>query len=169
MPIFFWIFLVGELFAFVQIGRGLWGELGGDQIARLEKLNANIAKRQEQAQQLLAVGNAEEAERKLNIAENLKKVASKVQEAAEAAASEGLSILITGIVLLLVIKLIEGFYANLIYERQYLRWRANPKIQSGTDLRSAVVGVFLIIAVWPLTLFRFTVAEPEKILSNLFL
>ena len=39
---FFWIFLVGELFALVQIGRGLWGELGGDQIARLEKLNANI-------------------------------------------------------------------------------------------------------------------------------
>ena len=83
------------------------------------------------------------------------------------AASEAFSILITGIVLLLVIKLIEGFYANLIYERQYLRWRANPKIQSGTDIRSAVVGVFLMIAVWPLTLFRFTVAEPEKILSKL--
>ena len=164
---FFWIFLVGELFALVQIGRGLWGELGGDQIARLEKINANILKRQEQAQQLLAAGNAEEAERKLNIAENLKKVASKVQETADAAASEAFSILVTGIVILLLIKLVEGFYANLIYERQYLRWRADPKIQSGRNSRNAVVGGLLIIAIWPLTLFRFTVAEPEKILSQL--
>ena len=31
---FFWTFLILELFAFVQIGRGLWGDLGADQIAR---------------------------------------------------------------------------------------------------------------------------------------
>jgi len=39
---FFWIFLVLELFAFVQIGRGLWGELGADQIARYERLLGNM-------------------------------------------------------------------------------------------------------------------------------
>jgi len=46
---FFWTFLVLELFALVQIGRGLWGDLGADQIARYEKMLANIAKREQQA------------------------------------------------------------------------------------------------------------------------
>ena len=31
---FFWVFMVLELFALVQLGRGLWGDLGADQIAR---------------------------------------------------------------------------------------------------------------------------------------
>ena len=42
---FFWVFIVLELFALVQIGRGLWGELGGDKIERYERLLTNIAKR----------------------------------------------------------------------------------------------------------------------------
>ena len=34
---YFWIFLILEMFALVQIGRGLWGELGADKIARYER------------------------------------------------------------------------------------------------------------------------------------
>ena len=37
---FFWTFLVLEVLALVQIGRGWWGELGADKLARLEKLTA---------------------------------------------------------------------------------------------------------------------------------
>ncbi|MDC0431122.1 hypothetical protein OAL97_01175 [Paracoccaceae bacterium] len=49
---FFWVFIVLELFALVQIGRDLWGELGGDKLARYEWLMANIAKREDQARTL---------------------------------------------------------------------------------------------------------------------
>ena len=58
---FFWIFLVLEMFALVQIGRGLWGELGADKIERYERLMANIAKREQQAAELQAAGDASAA------------------------------------------------------------------------------------------------------------
>ncbi|MGI9374151.1 MAG: ABC transporter permease [Hyphomicrobiales bacterium] len=164
---FFWTFLVLELFAFVQLGRGLWGELGADQLARYERLLVNIAKREQQAKDAIAAGDPADAEAKLKIAENLKKVATSAKEQADLAATEGTSILLIGIALLIAVKVIEGFYANVAYEKQYLKWRANPKVQSGVNTTSAAFGAFLLIAIWPLTLFRFTVADPDAKLAAL--
>ncbi len=164
----FWTFLVLELFAFVQLGRGLWGELGADQLAKVERLTANIAKREQQAKEAVAAGDQAAADGALKIAENLKKVVVSAQEAADKAAGEATTILLTGIVLLIAVKVIEGFYANMAYEKQYLAWRANPeKVQAGPNTGSAIFGGILLIAIWPLTLFRFTVTDPDKILSSL--
>jgi len=164
---FFWTFLVLELFVLVQLGRGLWGELGADQLARYDRLVANIAKREQQAAEALAAGDAADSEAKLKIANNLKKVAETVKEQAAEAATEGTTILLTGLVLLVLVKLLEGFYANMAYEKQYLRWRANPGVQSGISKASAAFGAVLLIAIWPLTLFRFTIADPDAKLSAL--
>jgi len=164
---FFWTFLVLELFALVQIGRGLWGELGADQLARYEKMLTNIAKREQQAKDLIAAGDQADADAKLKIAANLKRVAAEAKEKADLAANEAVSILITGLVIFAVIKLLEGLLANRMYEKQYLNWRANPSVQSGVNKMSAWFGGFLLVAIWPLTLFRFTVSDPDKKLSAL--
>ncbi len=164
---FFWIFLILELFALVQIGRGLWGDLGADQLAKYERLLANIAKREQQAQELLAAGNAQDAEGKLKIAENLKKAAAAAKEQADLAANEATTILLAGLAVLVVVKLLEGFYANVAYEAQYLKWRTNPKVQSGVNWTNAGFGALLVLAIWPLTLIRFTVANPNELLAQL--
>ncbi len=164
---FFWTFLVLELFALVQIGRGLWGELGASQLARYEKLLVNIAKREQQAKDLIAAGDQADADAKLKIASNLKRVAEEAKTKADQASSEAFSILLTGLVMLAIIKLIEGFMANYTYEKQYLRWRANPTVQSGVSRLNTVFGGCLLLAIWPLTLFRFTVSDPDGKLSAL--
>ncbi|MEO1025952.1 MAG: ABC transporter permease subunit [Pseudomonadota bacterium] len=164
---FFWIFLILELFALVQIGRGLWGDLGADQLAKYERLLANIAKREQQAQELLATGNAADAESKLKIADNLKKVAATAKEQADLASSEATMILLAGLAVLVFVKLLEGYYANIAYEAQYLRWRTDPKVQSGVNWTYAGVGALLLLAIWPLTLFRFTVADPNETIAKL--
>jgi glycine betaine/proline transport system permease protein len=164
---FFWTFLVLELFALVQLGRGLWGELGADQLARYERLLGNIAKREQQAAELVAAGNQAEADAKLKIADNLKRVAQSAKEQADQAATETTTVLLTGIALIVIVKIIEGFYANIAYEKHYLKWRANPGVQSGVSQASAIFGAVLMVAIWPLTLFRFTVADPDAKLSKM--
>ncbi len=165
---FFWTFLVLELFAFVQIGRGLWGELGADQLARFEKLSANIAKREAQVKELLAAGDTAGAAAKQKIADNLARVADTAKEQAELAGNEATSILLTGIAILIVIKLLEGFYANIAYEKQYLTWRAKPaSVSSGTSKAGLWFGGLMLLAIWPLTLFRFTVSDPDGKLAAL--
>ncbi len=165
---FFWTFLVLELFAFVQVGRGLWGELGAEHLAKYDKLLANIAKREQQAQDAVAAGDQAGADTALKVAANLKKVAANAKEQADLAANEAVTILLIGLVLLLVFKVIEGFYANIAYEKQYLRWRAKPSTPSGINQGSTLFGAALLLLIWPLTLFRFTVSNPDAKLTELF-
>jgi len=164
---FFWTFLVLELFALVQIGRGWWGDLGAAQMERYEKLLTNIAKREQQAKDLIAAGDQADADAKLKIANNLKRVAGEAKDKADQASSEALTILFTGLAMLAVIKLLEGFFANRTYEKQFLSWRANAPVQSGVNRLSAGFGAFLLLAIWPLTLFRFTVTDPDSKLNAL--
>jgi len=126
---FFWTFLVLELFALVQMGRGLWGELGADQIARYEKLSANIAKREEQVKELLAAGDAAGAAAKQKIADNLTRVAQSAKEQAELAGNEATTIFLTGLGLLILVKLLEGLYANFAYEKQFWHKPIQPVVR----------------------------------------
>lgn len=162
---FFWTFLILELFALVQVGRGLWGELGATHLAKFERLTANIAKREEQARELVAAGDPVAAEAKLKIAENLKRVAASARDQADLAATEATSIFLIGLAMLLVVKFIEGFYANHAYEKQYLHWRANPTTPSARSNSRCVFGALMLIAIWPLTLYRFTVSDPDAKLA----
>ncbi len=164
---FFWTFMVVELFALVQIGRGLWGELGAEHLAKYEKLLANVAKREQQARDALAAGDQAAADTATKVASNLARVAEKAKEQAEAASGEATSILLIGLALMIVIKVIEGFYANVAYEKQYLKWRANASTPSGISRASLVFGGVLMIVIWPLTLFRFTVTNPDAKIGSM--
>ncbi len=163
---FFWMFLMLELFALVQIGRGWWGALGTDQLARYERLLGNIERREAQAAELTAAGDAAGAEAKLKIADNLREAAERALEAAQAAGSAAQAILLTGIALLVAVKLAEGLYANYAYEAQYLRWRSGQNVRTGIHKPAICYGVIGIVAIWPLTLIRFTVAKPDEFLSS---
>ena len=138
-------------------------------LPRSNGLTANIAKREQQAKEAIAAGDQAAADGALKIAENLKKVVVTAQEAADKAAGEATTASCsTASCCLMLVKVIEGFYANIAYEKQYLAWRANPeKVQAGPNTGSAIFGGILLIAIWPLTLFRFTVTDPDKILSSL--
>lgn len=164
---FFWIFLVLELFALVQIGRGLWGQLGADQLERYERLTANVERREAQAAELAAAGDAAGAEDKLKIADNLRSAAEKALQAASDASTEATAILLTGLALMVLFKVTEGLYANYAYEFQYLRWRASRKEQAGIRRSSMAFGLLGLLAIWPLTLIRFTVADPNEFVAGL--
>ena len=156
---YFWTFLVLEVLALVQIGRGWWGELGADKLARLEKLGAKIDEFLVKYEAARLAGDPG-AGSFLTRAENLEKVAGRVAEEAALAAQGALAILLVGVGLLVALRLVQGFYANLRYERQYLGWRADPSgTASGLGWSRAALGGLLWLAIVPLTLYRFTVGR----------
>ena len=160
---YFWTFLILEVLAFVQIGRGWWGELGADKLARLERINIKYDEFVAKYEAANLAGDPD-AISYLNRAENLKKIAGNVAEEAVLAAQGATTILLVGLVLLVALRLIQGFYANARYEKQYLRWRANPsRTAAGVSWLRAGLGGLLWLAIVPLTLYRFTIGkiDPE--------
>ena len=159
---FFWIFLIGELFSLVQIAKGLWAEPGGELRIRYEQILTNIAKRSEQLKAMQAQGDQEGAQTAAQIMSNLEQVASQLEQ--QLAQQSLALLLIGGLLLFLLIKIIEGFYANIDYEKRYLRWRMIPHLYpSKTSGKALFFGAILLLLIWPLTIIRFTMTGTEEI------
>ena len=160
---FFWAFIVLELLALVQIGRGLWGDLGADKVARAEKLVERSEALHERGKAALQNSEAD-AQGLITTAGNLRRAAERLMEQAELAAAEATTLLVIGLVALVALRIVQGFYANLAYEKRYLAWRGDPVVASGLNWRVAASGAVLWLAIVPLTLYRFTVSKPHELI-----
>ncbi|WP_272010642.1 ABC transporter permease [Roseovarius sp. ZX-A-9] len=161
----FWGFLILETLALVQIGRGLWGDLGSDLATRAESQLARAASFLEQATAAKQAG--QDPTRFEKMAENLGRAGERSLEAAVAASADATTILLFGIMLFLGLRIVQGGSANIIYEKQYSRWRIDPQhTESGIRPRNLILGVLLFAAISPLTIYKFAVANPPKLLSE---
>ncbi|MEM9475782.1 MAG: ABC transporter permease subunit [Pseudomonadota bacterium] len=171
----YWAFLILEIIAWVQIGRGAWGNPGAEFFERAagqqDRADSFLQRAQDATEQ-------SDVDRFTQLAENMQRAANNTMEQAVAAQSEASGILITGLVLLAVIKLVQGLYANQIYEKQYGRWRIDPEqTESGRKTANTVLGAVLAAAIGPLIVYKFTVNSslawleefPEDWVSALFL
>jgi glycine betaine/proline transport system permease protein len=154
----FWIFIMVEMVALVQIGRGLWGDLGAYDAARAERLADMAAQRLATAQEAAAAG-ADNADNLAKAAEYLQQNAELARLAAEAAGSLGPALLIIGIILVLIVKGIQGVLANWTLERRFRRWRSDRTIQSGISTIGMIGASVLMAAMYPITIYRFTVTD----------
>ncbi|MDH3667504.1 MAG: ABC transporter permease subunit [Paracoccaceae bacterium] len=160
----FWAFLILEMIAWVQIGRGAWGNPGASFTERAEGQEQRAQGFLEKAETARQAG--EDPARFEKLADNMTRAAEKSRATAEAAGAEAFSIMLMGLGLLIVFKLIQGLYANGAYEKQYSRWRIDPaRTESGVKQRNMVLGIVLVLLIAPLTIYKFTVASPFEILN----
>ena len=162
---FFWGFLLLETIAWVQIGRGAWGNPGSqflEQAARQRERAETFLQNAEEARQA-----GEDPSRFETLAGNLQRAVEKNMAAAEAAQAEALTILVFGVILLLAFKLVQGVWSNIVYEKQYSHWRSDPeRIESGVRPRNLILGVVLVLAIMPLTVYKFTVDDSLPVLDS---
>lgn len=160
----FWAFLILEIIAWVQIGRGAWGNPGSDLAERAER---QAARAQEMLDRAAAAAEQADIDRFNTLAGNIQGAADKSIELAQAAQGDALGILLTGLGLLLVLKLVQGWAADQVYERQYSRWRTNPEhVESGRRFRNIALGVLLVAATGPLIVYKFTIAASLPLLDT---
>ncbi|WJY21209.1 ABC transporter permease subunit [Fontisubflavum oceani] len=161
----FWGFLILEIIAWVQIGRGTWGELGADDLARAATQEARAQDFLQRAADAVAAG--EDGSRFETLGNNLLRAAERSREAADAMAADSVQILITGLVLLVAIRVIQGVWANIALEKQYERWRIDPDlVPSGVNTTNLILGIALALAIAPLTVYRFTVEDVTEFLTS---
>ena len=163
---FFWLFVILELVALVQVGRGLWGDLGADKVAEAGKLQDKSASLAEEAEAARAAGDA--------IADSLQASSDNLVRAAEAALLEA-DRLAAGATTLLLVGV--GLYVVLrVARRSCSRTRATrgsspagaptarcplgsiPSMSSSGSCSSSIM--------YPATLYRFTASHPEPWITD---
>ena len=161
---FFWVFLCAELFAWVQVARGLWGQALSEEYERHQNIIANIAKRKNELNDLLAKGDQDSARIVSDIISNLERVAEQLQGRLDSASLTG--VLVGGLLLLILVKAVEGLYANIAYEKKYSRWLVRRFREGvGTSKKCFLGGIILAIIIFPITIINFSHVNPESLLG----
>jgi glycine betaine/proline transport system permease protein len=142
-----------DLLALNQIVSGLGGNTDSAESARITQLQDTIATRRAEAAEAKASGDTETATRATKLADNL-------QKAVDAAVAETASLteratgrVAQGAILLLVIRLATGFFANAIYERRFSAWRGHQTLPHGAPPLRLAVTIALAAAIYGITLY----------------
>lgn len=160
----FWAFLILVVIAWVQIGRGAWGNPEADLV---ERASLQTARAQDMLDRAAAATEQADIDRFNTLASNLQSTAGKTLEQANATQDQALGIMLTGITLLFVLKIVQGFCANAAYEKQYSNWRIDPdNTESGQTTRNSVMGAVLTALIGPLVVYQFTVSKSLNVLDE---
>ena len=128
-------FLIIETFAIVQIIRGFFGNISAEAYTKIDKIQSTIDFRQKQLQSAIE-SNSDKVEMFKRTIKSLEdSIAGYLQEAQNIEAS-GIWIAISGIILFLLIRLIQGVLANSILERRFSEWLSNKLIALEWSLRT---------------------------------
>ena len=106
---------------------------------------AQAARQRARADEFLGRADAartagEDPERFEKLATNIGRAADRSIEQATALNADAMKIMLTGLALLAVFKLVQGLYANKVYEKQYSKWRIDAKsVESGFSRRRAAL------------------------------
>ncbi|SCZ36737.1 betaine/proline/choline family ABC transporter ATP-binding protein [Afifella marina] len=161
----FWAFVILELIGLVQIGRGFLGDLGSEAAARAASLLARADARAERAADAAASG-ADNAARLAASADRLRDIAASAQTEADALSAQSTQVALIGLGIFVVVKLIEALTADRALEWRFTHWRSDRSIRSGLSWVGAAIATLLVAFIYPVTIYRFSAAEPPAWLTT---
>ena len=140
-------FLILEAGALVQLSRGLFGDLSADIRERIVQIEATLAQRREQLEAAIANddGNAAVFQRTID---SLEAAIGGIQAEAAAADAAGVWVALSGLALLLVVKLIEGTTANTLLERRFSDWLSDRSYPAGISPPKTMMSVGFVALIF---------------------
>lgn len=155
----FLAFLIVETFAYIQLARGLVGDLGREQRERAESIAATLETRRQQIEEATR-NNSSSLDALQRAAESLEVALADALQKADAAAADTVTFIALGLVLLLGAKAAAACSANWALERQFTRWRSDRSLDKGLSWPRAAVAAFIFTGVAGLSALRF--AQPDQ-------
>ena len=140
-------FLIAEALGFVQIARGLFGDLAADAMARIESIEGTLELRRQQLAAAIESGS-DRVDAFQRAVDGLEANIGGIRAEAEALAAEGPTIAITGLVILLVAKAVQAIVANWALEARFSDWLSDRSVRSGmpaTQIAFSAVFMGLIV------------------------
>lgn len=142
-------FLILEALAFVQIARGLFGDLAAEAMARIASIEGTLELRRKQLAAAIE-NNSEKIDVYRRTVDSLEENIGGIRNEAEALAAEGPTIVLTGIVILLIAKIAQSLVANWALEARFSDWLSDRTVRSAMPTThivfSAIFMALIVIA-----------------------
>ncbi len=140
-------FLIIETLALVQISRGLFGDLAADARARIASIEGTLELRQQQLAAAIESGS-DRVDVYQRTVDSLQAAIGGIRADADALAEQGLSIALSGLAILLVVKAVQAAVANWALEARFSEWLSDRTVRSGLPMSNIICSaVFMALIV----------------------
>jgi glycine betaine/proline transport system permease protein len=139
-------FLIIETFAVVQIIRGLFGNITKDALEKIDKIQSTIDFRYKQLQ-AAKENNPDKVEVYERAIKSLEEAMKEYVVDVQQIEASAIWITISGILLLIFVKFIQGILANTVLEKRYSEWLSNKKISPGMKPKNYLLSIGFTIVI----------------------
>jgi len=139
-------FLIIETFAIVQIVRGFFGNISAEAYAKIDQIQSTIDFRKKQLEAAIE-NNSDKVEMFERVINSLENSISEYVAEAKAVEESGFYIAIGGIILFLIVRFVQGMYANTLLEKRFSEWLSDKSLTPGMKIQNYALssGFALII------------------------
>ncbi len=140
-------FLILETLGFVQIARGLFGDLAADARARIASIEGTLELRRQQLAAAIESDSDKVAVYERTV-KSLEESIGGIRLEAQEIADQGIWIALAGLVILFAAKASQAMIANWTLESRFSEWLSNPGIRSGMPPRQLIfTATFMVLIV----------------------
>ena len=139
-------FLIVETFAVVQIVRGLFGNITKDAVEKIDKIQSTIDFRYKQLE-AAKENNPEKVEVYERAIKSLEEAMKEYVVDVQQIEASAIWITISGILLLILVKFIQGILANTVLEKRYSEWLSNKSISPGMKPKNYLLSIGFTIVI----------------------
>ncbi len=139
-------FLIVETFAVVQIVRGLFGNITKDAVEKIDKIQSTIDFRYKQLE-AAKENNPDKVEVYERAIKSLEDAMKEYVVDVQQIEASAIWITISGIILLIFVKFIQGILANTVLEKRYSEWLSNKSISPGMKPKNYLLSVGFTIVI----------------------
>lgn len=158
-------FLILEALAFVQIARGLFGDLAADAMARIASIEGTLDLRRQQLAAAIESGS-DRVDAFQRTVDSLEANIGGIRAEAEALAAEGPTIVLTGVVLLIVVKAIQAIVANWALEARFSEWLSDRTVRSGLPPQHIVLSALFMVIIVATAMVHYSFPGRYSLLST---
>lgn len=158
-------FLILEALAFVQIARGLFGDLAADAMARIASIEGTLELRRQQLAAAIESGS-DRVDAFQRTVDSLEANIGGIRAEAEALAAEGPTIVLTGIALLIVVKVIQAIVANWALEARFSEWLSDRSVRSGLPPQHIVLSALFMVIIVATAMVHYSFPGRYSLLST---
>ena len=138
-------FLILETLAFVQIARGLFGDLAADAFERIASIEGTLELRRQQLASAIETGS-DKIDVYTRTVKSLEDAIGGIREEAIILSEQGPWIVLSGLTILLIVKVIQATVANWALEARFSEWLSDRTIRSGLPVAHiAFSAIFMIL------------------------
>ncbi len=148
-------FLIVETLAYVQIARGLFGDLAAGARDRIVSIEATLALRQKQLAAAIEKGS-EKIDVYKRTVQSLENAIGGIRLEAQQLAEQGVWIALTGIAILVVAKIAQAILANTFLEARFSDWLSEPRIPSGMPVGHIVLSTCFVLLITVTTVVHYS-------------